>query len=128
MDIVFPGQTPSGVLGQDLLPSNFDLVLYRGDYFSLNVTLTDATSAPINLTGYTAKSCIKSGYAASSEFDATCTIATPTNGVVNITFPSAVTETITAGSYIWDFQLTDPSGNVRTYLTGDVTVYDEVTR
>lgn len=128
MDIVFPGQVPTGVLGQDLLPSNYDLVLYRGDYFSLNVTMTDANSNPINLTGYTGKSCIKSGYAASSEYDATITITTPTTGVVTVTYPSSVTETILAGSYIWDFQLTDPSGNVRTYLTGDVTVYDEVSR
>jgi hypothetical protein len=42
-------------------------------------------------------------------------------------FPSSVTEDIAAGSYVWDFQVTNPSGNVRTYLAGDVIVYDEVT-
>lgn len=124
-DIVFPGQS-AGILGQESLPSNYDLVLYRGDYFNTSVVIKDSTGAVINLTGYTAKCSIKSSFSAVSSFDATCNI-TAVQGLVEIMFPSSVTEDITAGSYVWDFQVTNPSGNVRTYLAGDVTVYDEVT-
>jgi len=125
-DIVFPGQ-PAGVLGQDQLPSNYDLVLYRGDYFSTSVVIKDSNDTPINLNGYTAESSIRQSFSSVSSFDATCTI-TPSAGRVDILFPSSVVEEITAGSYVWDFQVTNPDGNVRTYLAGDVTVYDEVTR
>jgi hypothetical protein len=124
-DIVFPGQ-PSGVLGQEQLPSNYDLVLYRGDYFSTYVVIKDSTGSPIDLNGYTAKCSIRENYGSVSSFDATCNVTTD-EGRVEILFPSSVVETITAGSYIWDFQITNPDGNVRTYLAGDVTVYDEVT-
>jgi hypothetical protein len=124
-DIVFPGQS-AGVLGQESLPSNYDLVLYRGDYFNTSVVIKDSTGSVINLTGYTAKCSIKSSFSASSSFDATCTV-TAVSGLVEIMFPSSVTEDIAAGSYVWDFQVTNPSGNVRTYLAGDVIVYDEVT-
>lgn len=124
-DTVFPGQA-AGVLGQESLPSNYDLVLYRGDYFSTSIVIKDSTGSVVNLTGYTAKCSIKSSFSASSSFDATCTV-TALEGLVEIMFPSSVTEDILAGSYVWDFQVTNPSGNVRTYIAGDVTVFDEVT-
>lgn len=127
-DIVFPGATAGGPLGSDYLPSNYDLVLYRGDYFSMNITVKDNAGTPINLTGYTAKSQIRTSYDAVSAYDATCTITDPTNGKVSITFPSSVMTTVTPGDYIWDFQVTQPDGNVRTFLAGDVKVYGEVTK
>jgi hypothetical protein len=124
-DTVFPGQ-PAGVLGQESLPANYDLVLYKGDYFNTSVVIKDNVGAVINLTGYTAKCSIKASYSSVTSFDATCTI-TALSGLVDIMFPSSVMEDIPAGSYVWDFQVTNPSGNVRTYLAGDVTVYGEVT-
>lgn len=124
-DTVFPGQ-PAGVLGEESLPANYDLVLYKGDYFNTSVVIKDNAGVVINLTGYTAKCSIKSSFSAVSSFDATCTIIA-LSGLVDIVFPSSVTEDIPAGSYVWDFQVTNPSGNVRTYLAGDVTVYGEVT-
>lgn len=124
-DIVFPGCS-AGVLGQESLPANYNLVLYKGDYFQTSIVIKDNAGAPINLTGYTAKCSIKSSPSASTSFDATCAI-TAGNGLVNITFPSSVTKDIVAGDYVWDFQVTNPSGNVRTYLAGDVKVYAEVT-
>lgn len=124
-DVVFPG-SPAGLLGAESLPSNFDLVLYKGDYFSTSVVIKDSTDSPLNLTGYTANCSIKASYSASSSFDATCTI-TALEGKVDILFPSTVTDGIAAGSYVWDFQVVNPDGNVRTYIAGDVKIYDEVT-
>lgn len=126
-DLVFPSTPVSGVLGQEFLPSNYDLVLYRGDYFPISVTLKDSNGVAINLTGYTAKAQIKKNYSDNAPYDFTVTMDAP-NGKVNLVLTSTVSETILAGNYIWDFQVTNPSGNVRTYLAGDVVVYDEVTR
>lgn len=124
-DIVFPGVPAGGPLGQDYLPANYDLVLYKGDYLPFAVTLQDSDDNPLDLTGFTAKCSIRATFGAVDSFDATCTI-TPLAGKVDIVFPSSVTSTMDAGSYIWDFQITDPDENNRTYLTGDVTVWGEV--
>ncbi|WXW92542.1 tail fiber [Streptomyces phage Enygma] len=125
-DIIFPGLLAGGPIGQDYLPANYDLVLYKGDYLPFAVTLKDA-DGPINLTGYTAKCSIKSTTDSNTSYDATCVIS-PTEGKVEITFPSSVTSTIPAGEYVWDFQVTNSDENVRTYFAGDVVVYAEVTR
>lgn len=126
-DIVYPGQTPGGTLGVDFLPSNFDLVLYKGDYFPLRVTLKDpVTTLPIDLTGYTAAAQIRTDFEDPIAYDFEVAI-TPGIGQVDLLLSSATSETIPAGSYVWDFEVTDPSGNVRTYITGDVQMLNEVT-
>lgn len=123
-DIVFPGQL-AGVLGQNYLPSNYDLKLYQGDFFAFNIILKDALGDPLVLTGYTAKCTIRTNFSAVEKFEADCTV-TPAEGKISVLFSSEVTSDITPGEYIWDFQVTNPDGNNRTYLTGDVVVYGEV--
>lgn len=125
-DIVYPGEVAGGPIGAAYLPRNYDLVLYRGDYISMSVTLKDSTGAPLDLTGYTAKCSLRKDYAAVAKFDAVCMVD-EANGSVLIEFPSSITTTITAGDYIWDFQTT-VDGNNRTYFTGDVKVYGDVTQ
>jgi len=128
-DIVYPGQTPGGTIGQGFLPANYDLVLYRGDYFPMSVTLKNASNVVMNLTGYTGKASIRMLYEDPVAYNFTVTIPAPTTGVVELVLPSVVSATIAPGSYVWDFQLTEPNGtNTRTYIAGDVQVYDEVTR
>lgn len=89
-DIVFPGMSASGPIGQDYLPANYDLVLYKGDYLPFAVTLKDSANQPIDLTGYTAKCSLRANYEAADAFDADCTI-TAAEGKVDIVFPSSLT-------------------------------------
>ncbi|AVD99227.1 hypothetical protein SEA_BILLNYE_25 [Streptomyces phage BillNye] len=125
-DIVFPGKAAGGPLGLDYLPANYDLVLYKGDFFQMAVTLKDSTGNPIDLTGFTAQCSIKATLGATESFNATLTI-TPLLGKIDVLLPSSVTTLLNAGDYVWDLQLTDMDGNVRTYFAGDVKVYGEVT-
>jgi len=126
-DIVFPGQLAGGPIGREYLPANYDLVIYKGDYLPFDITLKNSSNEPLDLTGYTAKCSIRSTSDSNTTYDATCTVS-PSEGKVSVKFPSSLTSTIAAGSYVWDFQLTDSDSNVRTYFTGDVTVYSEVSR
>lgn len=126
-DIVFPGQQPGGVIGREFLPSNFDLELYKGDYFPFRLLLKDSTGAPLNLTGYTARSQIRDYIDSTVVFEFATSIV-PTEGAVDIMLNSTTSSGLAPGSYIWDVQLTNPDGNTRTYIAGDVKVYDEVTR
>jgi hypothetical protein len=125
-DIVYPGQLAGGPIGAAYLPANYDLVLYRGDYISMSVTIKDSLGVPLNLTGHTAKCSIRASYTSASSYDATCTVDAA-NGKVLVEFLSSVTTDIVAGDYIWDFQTTI-AGNNRTYFAGDVKVLGEVTK
>lgn len=127
-DIVFPGSAPLENLGTTKLPNNVDMVIWRGDAQNFTITLTGSNGAPIDLTGYTAKAALKAGFDATTKYDFTCTVdSSPATGKVQVYLSSAVSSTIPAGSYAWDFKLVDTaSGDQRTYLAGDVTVYDEV--
>ena len=126
-DIVRPGETAGGPLNIGALPSNYDLVIYKGDFVEIFVTVKDGSGTSINLTGYTPKAQIKTDYdAVSATADLACTL-TGVTGQVRIYLSSVASTALPVGSFIWDFQLKQPNNDVRTYLTGDVTVYPEVT-
>jgi len=124
-DIVFPGQGGTS-LNSAALPASNDLVIYKGDYVELFVTIKDQAGVAINLTGSTPKAQLKADYSDRDPKAFTCSLPGPT-GQVRIYLPSTVTSTLVPGSYIWDFQVTFSGGDTRTYLAGDVTVYNEVT-
>ncbi len=125
-DIIYPGDTPSGTLGAEQLPSNFDLKLWRGDAFTFQIALKNPDGTAMNLTGYTAKATIKSITDPPVTYAFESTI-TPAAGTVDYKLTSVVSATIPAGEYIWDVQTTDPSGNVKTHIAGDVLVFEQVT-
>lgn len=124
-DIVFPGQAGNN-LNAAALPSSNDLTIYKGDFVELFVTIKDSVGNPISLVGSTPKAQLKSDYNDRDPKSFTTTL-TGTTGQVRIYLPSSVTSTLIPGSYIWDFQVTFAGGDTRTYLAGDVTVYNEVT-
>lgn len=125
-DIVYTGQSAGGPLNQGALPSNNDLVIYKGDYVRLVVNISDSVGAPVVLTGCQPKAVLKSDYSDQYERPFECFLTT-NPGEVTIFLSSEVSSTLLPGSYIWDFQITFPDNQTRTYLAGDVTVYDEVT-
>jgi len=124
-DIVFPGKTPSETLNSQAMPTNADIVLYKGDYARFFITIKDTDGNPIDLTGKTPKASLKRSYSDQNSISFTTTISSST--VIEVYLPSSVSKSLVVGSYIWDLQLTDESGDARTYLAGDVTVMDEVT-
>jgi hypothetical protein len=124
-DIVNPGES-SGLLNADAMPQNQDLVIYKGDYVELFVTVKDSAGVSLDLTGTSPKAQLKTSYTDSSPIDFTCSL-TGVTGQVRVYMSSATAATLTPGDYIWDFQITNSTGQTRTYLAGDVTVYNEVT-
>jgi len=127
-DIVQPGSPSGGPINSGSMPQNYDLVIYKGDALRFTITVKDASQVAVDLTGYTAEAQLKTSYSDISPVNFVCTITTPTSGVVSVYLAPATTAALVADTpYIWDFQLTEPAGDVRTYLTGDVTVFPEVT-
>lgn len=125
-DIVNAGQNAGGTLNSGALPSNTDLVIYKGDYVRLLVTVKDSSGVPLNLTGCIAKAQLKADYSDRDPKAITCTL-TGQPGQVLLFLSSSVTSQLLPGNYIYDFQITFTDNETRTFLTGDVTVYNEVT-
>jgi hypothetical protein len=124
-DIVYPGSPPDAALNFGALPRNTDLVVYKGDYVEFFVTIKDEYGVPIFLDNKVPKAQLKNDYDDDAPVDFTCQVI---ETQVRIYLPSDVSQTIPAGDYIWDFQLTDDTGQTRTYLAGDVVIYNEVTQ
>lgn len=123
-DVIFPGQTPLGTLGADRLPGNLDLQLWQGDSQTYIIKLNAQDGTAIDLTGYTPTAVIRATYTDPTMYHFQCT-QTDTNEIT-LYMSTANCALIAPGSYIWEFSIAAPNGDVRTYLAGDVTVYAEV--
>lgn len=123
-DIVYPGARVIGTLNAGAMPVNTNLVVYRGDFVELFVTIKDSAGVPMSLEGQIPKAQLKQDYDSIEAVDFVCQII---GSQVRIYLPSDRSTALNPGPYIWDFQLTNGDGENRTYLAGDVTVYNEVT-
>lgn len=123
-DVIFPGDTPIDNIGETKLPTNLDLSIWQGDAQEFIVQMTTEAGADIDLTGATAQAVIRASFSAPTQYAFTCTVQNTNE--VRVYMSSAVSDTIPAGDYVWNFQITGGDGDVRTYLAGDVTVYAQV--
>lgn len=125
-----------------LTNNKYNLEMWQGATFSLTITVKDSTANVQNLTDYTARMQIRTGYDAGS---ATETLST-TNGEITITAAEGnvalelaasrtanISVDMTNGRppktvYVYDLELIDNAGKVSKLLYGDINVYGEVTR
>lgn len=107
-----------------------NLVITRGDDFSAKVTLSsDDEGTPFNLTGYTAKSQIRTGTAANADLIAefTAEVTDAAAGEITLTLLHTVTEDLTRGG-VWDLQIADGDDWITTVASGKVKIALDVTR
>jgi len=117
-------------------PGTYNIQHYQGDTLLLPIrirdTNTDGTPGPYeSLTGWTGKAQIRSSAAALIE-ELTVTIdpdQVTNTGLLTVGATHAQTAlwTVTNG-WVWDLQLTNGAGQVRTILAGTVTITAEVTK
>lgn len=108
----------------DYTASTYDIRLQRGDDLVEQFTFTDDDGEALDLSGYTFASQLRQ--TADGTLLATFTVSVSDN-VVSRTLSRTVTATLD-GTYVHDLQWTDPSGRVRTLLSGEVEVVEDVTR
>lgn len=101
-----------------------DLDIWQGDSQTYVLRLNAQDGTAIDVTGYTPTAVIRATFTDPVLHQFTCT-QTDTNEIT-IYLSTPTCAAIAAGSYIWEFALAAPNGDVRTYLAGDVTVYAEV--
>jgi len=110
----------------------YNATIDQGATWSVTVTYTDSTGAPINLTGYTAAMQVRQQYN-STDADLTLTspnggiVITPLTGVIVITMTATQTASLEEGFYVYDVELTSGTFKDR-MMQGQLTVAPEVTR
>lgn len=88
---------------------------------------------PFDLTGYTARMMVRKSWEATTVNASISTASggidiVPLEGKVTMTIGPAVTATLTASPYVYDLELTSPTGVVTTVLSGKFTVLRDVSR
>lgn len=116
-----------GTIGATVLPKRYDIAIYEGDTFSVTLNFKDASNVAIDLTGFTGLCQFKNS--ANTATVATPTVTVNSGGVTGAVLIQLLDTTIlTEGTYLYDVQLTDPSGKKRTYIGGQITVTGDISQ
>lgn len=117
--------------------TQFDIEMEQGATFDeISFTWwTDSTkTAPVNLTGYSARMQMREDYDdADPQFEVLSTTVGEITlggaaGTVDVVVPATKTAAITARKGFYDLELVSPSGKVVKLMKGRVTVFPEVTK
>lgn len=108
----------------DYTAAVYDVRMTQGDFFVEELLMEDGDGDPINLAGYAFRSQLRrtADNVLIAEFGISVSGSTVTR-----TLTSGVTAGL-SGTYVHDFQWTDPSARIRTLLSGDFEIEPEVTR
>jgi hypothetical protein len=104
-----------------------NLVIDQGSTFSTTINLTDDDGDLVNLTGFAGAGQIRKHYTSSTSTAINVGLG-GSNGTVTLALSANSTANIVAGRYVYDVEITSPSGEVTRIFEGIVTVTPQVTR
>lgn len=104
-----------------------NLVIDQGTDFSTSINVTNDDGDVVDLTGYTAAAQMRKHYTSSNAYNFTTSV-NEIQGIVTISMTANTTETIAAGRYVYDCELTSNTSVVTRLVEGIVTVTPQVTR
>jgi hypothetical protein len=107
-------------------PANYPLDIYRGDSASWQFKLwaDSEMTSPVDLTGVTPKAEIRDRPAGTQIVPLLCTLTLP--NIIDVTLTAAASKLLPIAG-VWDLQLSYVSGDVRTPISGQVTITSDVT-
>jgi hypothetical protein len=108
-------------------PGVYPLALYRGDTHRWQARLWDDTAGgtPVDLTGSTVAAEIRDKPGGTFVVELEATITPP--NIIDVAIDGEAMWATCPSKGVWDLQITNPDGDVRTVLRGDVTVTGDVT-
>jgi hypothetical protein len=108
-------------------PGTFNFSYYRGDTNQFVVRPKTANGSAFDLTGYTAQFIIANRRGATgTQYEAQAVVDTA-NDLITCTILPGVGRQLSAGTFVYDIQITTGSANILTILTGSITVTDDIT-
>ena len=105
-----------------------NLVIDQGTTFSSIISLTNQDGTAMNLTSYTVKSQFRKSYQSSSATNFTASIYDGANGKIRLQLAPTDTSSVQAGRYLYDIELTSPTGEKSRALEGLVIITPEITK
>lgn len=110
-------------------PATVNLTVVRGDDFTQELKVStgaDVDSAvPVDWTGCTGTAQFRPSADSASAVSFAVTLGAA--GAVTVTLPATSSAALTSGG-VWDLQVVDGSGKIRTWVRGVVTLIRDVTR
>lgn len=100
----------------------------RDSDYSNIITVSSSSGAPLNLTGYTVASQIRKSYSSSIAYNFTSSIFNAASGQVRLQLAASASRDIPPGRYLYDVEITSPSGTKTRVVEGIVTVTPEITQ
>ena len=101
------------------------LTVLRAD-FSTTINITDDFGEPIDMSDYTGASQIRKHYTSSTAY--VLTVETNAQGEVTLSMSANTSNSISAGRYVYDCELTNSTGKRTRIVEGIVTVTPQVTK
>lgn len=105
-----------------------NLYVDQGSFYRTYVTVANTDGTPMDLTGYTAASQMRKSYQSTGAYNFTTSISNPTQGRVRVELSSEQSRAIPAGKYLYDLEVTSPSGERTRVVEGIVLINPEITK
>ena len=87
-----------------------NLIIDQGTTFSLSITVSDITGAPLDLSTYIARSAMKKNFNSLSSISLNATINDPISGEVTISLSPDQTASLKPGRYVYDIEVSNVVG------------------
>ena len=105
-----------------IIAGEYNFTVQRRADHDENITLTDGSDNPINLTGQSIASQVWDESRSTKYADFSVSIPTPTNGSFVLSLTRAQTETFTPNILNYDVKIQNPSGKQEYYVEGTIFV------
>lgn len=105
-----------------------NLYVDAGSTYSNIITVGSTNGSALNLTGYTVKSQMRKSYSSSTAYDFTSSIYDAVAGKIRLQLTDLQSQAIPAGRWLYDVEITSPSGTKTRVVEGIVTVNPQITQ
>lgn len=104
-----------------------NLTVDQGSTFKANIDVTDGDGDALNLAGYSVAGQLRKNYNSSTAIDFAASVTNATDGVIQISLSATQTNSLKAGRYVYDVEITS-GGEVTRVIEGQLEVTPGVTR
>jgi hypothetical protein len=105
-----------------------NLFVDAGATYSNIITVSASNGQALDLTGYTVASQMRKSYSSSTVFAFTASVYAATTGKIRLQLTPQQSEAIPAGRWLYDVEITSPSGSKTRVVEGIVTVTPQITQ
>lgn len=105
-----------------------NLYIDQGSDYNSIVTVTSASGAPLNLSGFTVKSQMRKSYSSSTAYNFAASVYEAALGQIKLSLTSTQSETIPAGRWLYDVEITSAEGVKKRVVEGIVVITPQITQ